>query len=230
MKYRLPEIDVLKLYSHFDAQMIGLDCGTMCAPYNSNNKPFCCDICEAVPAVYHHEWEYLRRETDLWHVWRGDECIKNPEDPAQLQADTPENMLLLACLGPHLCQREYRAISCRQFPFFPYIASDGRFLGLAYYWEFEGTCWVVSNLDQVTEAYRREFVSLYDELFSCWPDELINYALLSEQMRSHYTTQKRLVTILHRNGGSYQLSPNSERMRLIEIERLPRFGFYKKKE
>ena len=46
-------------------------------------------------------------------------------------------MLLLACQGPAHCQRPFRALSCRQFPFFPYITADDRFIGLAYEWEFE---------------------------------------------------------------------------------------------
>jgi hypothetical protein len=227
---RPSDIDIQRLYNQFDSPVVGLDCGRMCAPYNPHNKPFCCDICEAVPAVYYQEWKYLRRETNLWHPWRGDECNVNPEDPAPLQAEIPENMLLLACLGPRSCQREYRAVSCRQFPFFPYIASDGRFLGLAYYWEFEDTCWVVSNLDQVLADYRREFVQAYDEIFSYWPDELGSYASLSEQMRSFYIGERRRATILHRNGGCYQLSPYSERLKLAKIDRLPRFGFYKKEK
>ena len=226
----LTENDIQRLYNQFDSPVVGLDCGKMCAPYNRHNKPFCCDICEAVPAVYYEEWKYLQPETNLWHPWRGDECTENPEDPAPLQAETPENMLLLACLGPQSCQREYRAMSCRQFPFFPYISSNNRFLGLAYYWEFEDTCWVVSNLDQVQEVYRHEFVQAYDKIFSRWPDELDNYASLSEQMRSYYIGQKRRAAILHRNGGSYSLSPYNEHLRLTEIKRLPRFGFYKKKE
>lgn len=230
MKYRLPEIDILKLYNQFDAPMMGMDCGTMCAPHNCNGKPFCCDICEAVPAVYRQEWNYLQSKTDLWHIWGGDECVANPEDPTKLEEDTPENMLLLACLGPQLCQREFRALSCRQFPFFPYIASDGRFLGLTYYWEFEETCWAVSNLGQVTVVYRQEFVQVYDELFAHWPDELDSYALLSEQMRSHYIAQKRRVPILHRNGNNCLLSPKNERMLLVEAGQMPSFGYYKKKE
>jgi len=227
---RQSEIDIQRLYNQFDAPMVGLDCGKMCAPYNINGKPFCCDICEAVPAVYRQEWEYLRPRTDLWHVWRGDECLANPEDPAHLSADTPDNMLLMACLGPQFCQREFRAMSCRQFPFFPYIASDGRFLGLAYYWEFEETCWVISNLDGVTEVYRGEFVQVYDELFDHWPNELDNYASLSDQMRSRYIARQRRITILHRNGNNYQLSPKSERLQRVEDEKLPSFGYYKNKK
>jgi len=46
-------------------------------------------------------------------------------------------MVLLACLGLSQCQHDFRALSCQQFPFFPYVSADYRFLGLAYEWEFE---------------------------------------------------------------------------------------------
>ncbi len=72
----------------------------MCAPHNPHGIPFCCDICYAVPAVYHQEWEYLRLHTDLWHPWRGDECAEEPVNPSILAEDTPEHMRLLACKGP----------------------------------------------------------------------------------------------------------------------------------
>jgi hypothetical protein len=118
-------------------------------------------------------------------------------------------------------------MSCRQFPFFPYITSEYRFLGLAYEWAFESTCWVISNLGSVTHAYRRQFVQVYDELFAKWQDELESYAILSEQMRNHFASQKRRIPILHRNGGYYLLSPGSELLQLITTEHLRRFGPYR---
>ena len=135
-------------------------------------------------------------------------------------------MLLLACKGPQECQRQHRLISCRQFPFFPYVTDDYRFIGLAYEWEFEATCWVISHLEQVTEAYRREFVQFYDELFTAWPAEFESYAALSEQMRCHFAGQKRRIPILHRRGGYYLLSPGSERLRRVAPERFRRFKAY----
>jgi hypothetical protein len=82
--------------------------------------------------------QVLKENTELWHHWRGDEYEStDAEDAAALKADTPKEMILLACLGPPRCQRGFRALSCRQFPFFPYVSSDYRFLGLAYEWEFE---------------------------------------------------------------------------------------------
>jgi hypothetical protein len=135
-------------------------------------------------------------------------------------------LLLMACKGPALCQRPYRAMSCRQFPFFPYITSDDRFIGLAYEWEFEPTCWVISNLGQVTDAYRQSFISVYEALFAHWQDELEGYAYKSEEVREVFAAKKRRIPILHRNGGFYLLSPASERLRRVSPEDLPRFGPY----
>jgi hypothetical protein len=209
---RLPRMDVGRVYAQFNEPVTDVDCGTMCAPHNPTGKPFCCDICQAVPAVYRQEWAFLRQNTDLWHAWRGDECAQEPVDPEKLRSETPRNMRLLACKGPSECQREYRALSCRQFPFFPFITSNFRFIGLAYDWSFESTCWVISNLNLVREEYRREFVQTFDQLFDLWPEELEGYAIHSEQMRAHFASQKRRIPILHRRGGCYLLSPGSERL------------------
>jgi hypothetical protein len=221
-----PRIQIRQVYDQFDIPVVPLDCGQMCAPHNPGGKPFCCDICHAVPSAYHQEWIYLQPRTDLWHLWRGDECAANPEDPADLLADTPDSMVLLACLGPEHCQREFRALSCRQFPFFPYVTSDYRFLGLTYEWEFEDLCWVISNLGQVTAAYRQKFIQIYDDIFSLWMEEMDGYAAKSEEMRAHFTARKRRIPILHRNGGTYLLSPGSERLYRVGPEKLPRYGPY----
>ena len=222
-----PAIDFRSVYNQFDAPIAAVDCGAMCAPHNPSGKPFCCDICRAVPAAYRPEWDYLRANSDLWHVWRGDECAAEPTDPAGLLAETPEAMLLLACQGPDHCQRDYRALSCRQFPFFPYLTSDYRFIGLAYEWDFEPVCWVISRLDRVSAAYREEFVRTFDSLFDLWPDEMESYAAHSEQMRADFAQRGRRIPLLHRNGSAYLLSPLSERARKVDVQRLPRFGPYK---
>jgi len=221
-----PLSNIRALYDGFDNSVAALDCGQKCAPHNPSGKPFCCDICHAVPAAYQQEWEYLQPKTDLWHKWRGDECPAGPE--AQLlKAEAPEEMVLLACLGPQACQRPFRALACRQFPFFPYVTSDYRFVGLAYEWEFEPVCWVISNLGEVTEAYRREFIETHDRLFALEQEIFENYAYHSERMRDFFARERRRIPLLHRNGGFYLISPGSERMARVEAGRLPRFGFYR---
>jgi hypothetical protein len=226
----LDATDIRALYDGFAAPIAALDCGQKCAPHNPRGKPFCCDICHAIPAAYTSEWAYLEKNTALWHKWRGNECADVNEagaEQARLQADTPENMLLLACLGPARCQRDFRALSCRQFPFFPYVTDDYRFLGLTYDWEFEPFCWVISHLEQVTDAYRAQFIRTFDQLFALFQDEFDSYALRSEQMRTHFIEQKRRIPILHRNGRFYLFSPGSERLRSLDPACLPQFGPYK---
>ena len=226
MKNSQPRLNVRALYDAFAAPLCEVDCGQMCAPHNPAGVPFCCDICQAVPAAYQQEWEYLRSRSDLWHMWRGDECPSDTTDLDELRADTPENMLLLACKGAPECQREFRALSCRQFPFFPYVTSLGDFIGLAYDWTFEETCWVLSHLDAVTESYRAEFVATYDALFIRVPDDLEAYGLYSEQMRIFFTEHNRCIPILHREGGVFLLNPGSEHLQLAEFADLVRFGPY----
>lgn len=221
-------LDVRALYDRFDAPVTSFDCGEKCRVHNPGGKPFCCDICHAIPVAYPQEWEYLRSCTDLWHDWRGDECPEDPTDPEVLHEETPDHLMLLACKGPQFCQREYRASSCRQFPFFPYVTSDYKFIGLAYEWAFESSCWVISHLDSVTQAYREEFVRTYDDLFCRIPNEFESYAGASEEMREHFAGLKRRIPILHRNGGTYLLSPASERLRKATPATFRKFGFYTK--
>jgi len=97
---------------------------------------------------------------------------------------------------------------------------------LAYNWEFEEQCWVISNLGEVTEEYRQNFVQVYDNLFSQWPQELDHYGNRSEQMRDHYINQKCSISLLHRDGGFFLIRPLNERIRRVEPTRLPKFGPY----
>jgi len=196
-----------EIYDHFAAPVTDIDCGLMCAPHNANGKPTCCDICQAVPAVYHPEWVYLQQSTGFWQVYRGDECVENPVSPERLLADTPEHMMLAACLGPAHCERPFRAISCRQFPFFPYMDTEGKFIGLAYEWAFETSCWVISNLERVTMSYRKVFATTYDYLFARWAHDRESYAAYSAEMRAHFVQQKRGIPLLHRDGRNYLLNP-----------------------
>ncbi len=215
-----PQIDFHSLLAGFNASTTPLDCGKMCAPFNPSGKPFCCDICHAVPVAYKPEWDYLKTRTALWHLWRGDECSDEPMNPDDLMEETPEHLLLLACKGPAHCEREFRATSCRQFPFFPYITSDFRFIGLAHDWEFESKCWILSHMEQVTLEYRQEFIKTFDVIFSYWMDDFDSYAALSEEVREHYLATHKRIPLLHRNGSDYLISPKNEIIKKIDLREL----------
>ncbi|MBN1148961.1 MAG: hypothetical protein JXA78_17010 [Anaerolineales bacterium] len=218
-----PKIDFAALYSRFDAPITAFDCGAYCAMHNRNGAPFCCDTRHAVPAVYRDEWQYLHASTDLWRPWQG----RSEAETRRLQADTPQEMLLLECKGHLLCQRDFRSLSCRAFPFFPYITREGWFVGMTYYWQFENQCWVISNLEVVTAQYRAEFIAAFDDLLYRIPGELDCYRDLSASMRRVFSRWKRAIPLLHRNGGFYKVTPRNGRMRRADPAWLPKFGPYK---
>lgn len=226
------KIEYASLYASFEAPIHRFDCGKKCSPHNPGGKPFCCDTCHAVPTLYNAEWAYLEVSTDLWHEFRGDECEgvtveEAEEERARLGEELPDNMMLAACLGPDQCQREYRGLTCRQFPFFPYIDSAGDFLGLSYYWDYEDTCWVISNLDVVEPEYRRQFIETFENIFTAMPEEHEAYKVHSEVMRDKFNEERRAIPLLHRNGYTYKISTHNERLRRVNIESLPKFGPYK---
>ncbi len=220
----MPEkkVDYAKIYASFQAPIAKLNCGDKCAPYNENHVPFCCDTRHAVPTAYNEEWQYLQENTDLWRLWQAEEHAET----ARLQAQTPPGQALIACKGHELCQRSFRSITCRAFPFFPYISKAGEFLGLSYYWEYEERCWVISHLEVVEPEYRAQFLAAYDLLFERMPSEKETFAHHSGVMRRIFGRRHRAIPLLHRNGACYKITPRNERMRRVEPGSLPKFGPY----
>jgi hypothetical protein len=230
-KIHLSAEEIKAFYANFDAPLVALDCGMKCAPYNEGGKPFCCDICVAVPTLYQSEWAYVLANTDLWFEWKAESCTDTPEEAAEevarLKEETPDSMILAECLGPEHCQRGYRGLTCRQFPFFPYIDSHGEVLGLSYYWEYEEKCWVISNMHLVTEAYKQEFLKAFEIIFEHISGEFENYQHHSKVMREEFKELRRAIPLLHRNGFAYKISTHNERMRRVPVETLPKYGDYK---
>jgi len=212
-----------QLYQKFESPITALDCGDKCAPHNARGVPFCCDLQHALPTVYDSEWVYLEKNTDLWHPWQ-------PNDPqllADIQAELPTGMKLVACLGHYFCQRGYRAITCRAFPFFPYLDRHGKLLGMATYWEYEDRCWVISNLNQVTPLYREQFIDAFESLFEAIPEERETFRQYSIRMRRSFGQRRRAITLLHHNGGYYKVTPRNGRLRRVAPATLAQHGPYK---
>jgi len=207
------QLDIAALYQSFQSPIAELDCGDRCSPYNELGVPFCCDTQHAVPTAYITEWEYLRTNSNLWHLWEG----RNREEAMRLSSQAPAGQVLIACLGHKLCQRQFRSLVCRAFPFFPYVTPQGQFVGLTYYWEYEDRCWVINNLQSVSPKYVVEFVATFDEIFELMPQEKEIFRYHSSRMRRSFGQRHRSIPLLHRNGLPRQES----------IISLPRFGPYK---
>ncbi len=216
-------LDIADLYRRFWEPLADVDCGAHCAPYNERGIPFCCNTRHAVPALYIEEWLYLKERTDLWHPWQGRTLMETQ----RLAKETPDGMILMACKGPAYCQREYRSLTCRAFPFYPYFTREGKFIGMTYYWEYEEQCWVISNLHVVRDEFRSQFMAAFDALFDQRPEEQESYRALSTTMRRVFGRRRRAIPILHRNGGVYKVTPRNGRMRRVEARDLPAFGPYR---
>ena len=217
----LTQTDIGQLYAAFDAPIAAFDCGQKCAPYN-HGVPFCCDTCHAVPTAYPAEWDYLQANTDLWHRWQAE----TPAETTRLQREAGPELVLIECQGHERCQRDFRSLVCRAFPFFPYFDSRGRLLGLSYYWEYEDRCWVISNLQIVGHTYRQQFIQAYETIFEKLPGERDTFRFHSAEMRRVFRKRRRTIPLLHRNGQAYKISPASERMRRVPPASFPKHGPY----
>lgn len=215
-------LNITELYRGFQAPITDLDCGKKCGPLNRRGAPFCCDTRHSVPAAYKQEWDYLREKTDLWHLWQGN----TREEHAELQAEVQDGQLLLECLGHKHCQRQFRTLACRAFPFYPYLNAQGRFLGLAGLADYSDRCWVLSNLGAVSSAYRQQFVSTFDRLFQLLPEARAHYQVFSQMDREDYQHSKRELPLLHRDGFDYFLIPEDEKLHQVKAEDFPEFEPY----
>jgi len=216
-------INFKNIYVQFNSPITSFDCGKKCAPYNEFGVPFCCDIKHAVPIAYEEEWNYLEYKTDLWRVIEFDNVLEKQS----LLEKTPEGQVLIECLGHTFCQRQFRSITCRAFPFYPYLTLEGEFIGLSYYWQYEERCWIINNLKMVNPNYVVEFVRAFDELFDLFPSEVKNFRYHSIVMRRIFGRRRRGIPLLHRKGLYYKVTPKNGRLRKVDPESFSQYGPYK---
>jgi len=209
------------IYAGFEAPISKFDCGQYCAPHNGG-VPVCCNTVHCIPVAPRAEWKFLRSRSDLWHTYKpkttGEQKIKD---------ELPYDIILMECKGAALCERENRSLSCRTFPFFPYITKDYTFVGLSVYWHFEEMCWVMSNLQIVERQFIDEFVSTFELLFRRVPGELETFRDYSATMRRAFSRMKRTIPLVGRDGLYYNIAPSSGQLTPVKVETFAKYGPYK---
>ena len=214
---------IRKIYNDFNSPITEVDCGEKCSPHNEYGIPFCCDIKKVIPSAYREEWDFLTEQTDLWQIY----VPENEEIRKDLEQNLPECQVGIVCKGYNYCQRQYRSIACRSFPFYPYIDDEGNFIGLAYFWKYEDICWVISNLDLVETRYIDEFVQAYERIFDIYKDEWENYRYYSMIMRKEFGKMHREIIVLHRNHEIVKIYPSHSTLSIISKKDLKKFGVFK---
>jgi hypothetical protein len=196
-----------------------IDCGLKCGPYNDYGVPICCDINQVVPAAFELEWEYLKDQTDFWSPWKS----SNPHF-YDLEEEVQNGQVLIQCQGYQECQRDYRTLTCRAFPFFPYLDSKDTLSGMAYFPEFRSGCWIISNLDVVSQPYKEAFQGTFQELFAIYPDYLKDHADFCRYIREQAAEEHKKIVMLGFYGGAFLVDPLTEEKIQVEYKELSAFG------
>jgi hypothetical protein len=215
--------DFASIYSGFQSTITKLNCGKRCASYNENRVPFCCDTSHAVPSAYKVEWEYLKSTADQWYLWQGGTAAVHK----QLNSQVPEGQVLIACQGNLQCQRDFRSLSCRSFPFFPYFTQKGVLTCLCNYREYKDRCWVISNFLIVSSEFLSQSIGTYKILFENKPAETDVFRAFSALMQRNFTQCHQSIPVIHRNGYYYEINPRNGRMCRAQARKSPKFGDYK---
>jgi len=213
--------DFARIYERFMAPIARFDCGKKCAPLNGG-EPICCSTQNAVPLVQKSEWRLLKSRTDLWKLFK-------PYDAAtrNIVKDLHHSCTAIECKGVAFCERENRSMACRAFPFYPYITREGTFAGLAYYWDFESTCWVISNLSIVDADFVREFVDAHEMLFAADRDEYDTFREQSASMRRVFSRRNWVIPLIGRDGGYLKVMPRGGRILPADPAKFRKHGPYR---
>jgi hypothetical protein len=196
-----------RIYRAFRAPVSRYDCGRKCAPLNGG-VPVCCDTEHALPIVDRHEWRLLDSRSDLWRLY-----LKRDAETRRERADMHRDCRLIACKGAEHCERENRSLSCRAFPFFPYITAKDEFAGLAPFWTFADRCWLMNNLQVVDRGFVGEFVAAHELLFAADKQERAANREHSAAARRVFTRWNRLLPLIGRAGEYLAVEPRSHRIR-----------------
>jgi hypothetical protein len=207
------------LYCNFSRPLSQIDCGDKCGPFNEYGVPVCCDINLIIPSAYEAEWDYLKEMTDLWFPWSS----AGPLD-SDLEDEKQDGQVLLKCLGYQHCQRPYRTLTCRAFPFFPYLDSREVFIGLVYFHEYREMCWIISNLSVVSAEYKAEFQNAFEALFQEYPQSKVSYAQYSAYIRQEMAVSGDEIFLLDFTENIYIVDPESELYRQVDFEDLEAYG------
>ncbi|HDD55243.1 MAG TPA: hypothetical protein ENG59_03265 [Chloroflexi bacterium] len=208
-----------ELYRGFAMPLSEIDCGLRCGPYNEYGVPVCCDIHLVIPSAFDLEWGFLKENTDLWQPWSCHGSVAQG-----LEEELQDGQVLLQCKGYQECQRDYRTLTCRAFPFYPYLDSKGFFPGLGYYPDFRDVCWIISNLEVVSQVYKEAFQRTFQRVFEFYPEYRSNFASYSNYLRAEASEKNEKIVLLGFSGNAYLVNPQTEQNYEVDYKELGAYG------
>ncbi len=178
------------LYRQFTAPMCDFDCGSLCAPDN-NGIPACCDNHDCPPIIFRDELRWLRSRTRVWRK-RPARCAADKRADAEIE----KYIVYATCHGVAQCSRTYRSLTCRFFPFEPYIERSGDFAGLTYVYRCEDLCPIISrDIHRVNQRYINQSIRAWEAVVETYPDEYELYHDQSRTLRRSFARRKRGIRV-----------------------------------
>jgi hypothetical protein len=148
-----PKLEFREIYRKFSSPINDLDCGRECSKFNPNNIPFCCELSFAIPAAYHDEWQYLKKNTDLWRVWKAEDFPNN-----KIKSDNHVRRYTRKYASVSVQRRSIivnvlfeRSVVVNS-PSFLLLQKIFASLGWRMIGNLKNKCWVISHLDQVSDS------------------------------------------------------------------------------
>jgi len=178
------------LYRRFTAPMCSFDCGSLCAEDNGG-IPACCNNDACAPIIYRDELRWLRSRTNVWRK----RPARTDEDRRE-DAGIEKYIVYATCRGVTQCSRTYRSLTCRFFPFEPYIERSGRFAGLTYVYRCADTCPIIrDDVHQVHQRYVNQSIRVWEAVFDAYPSEHELYQDESRKLRRSFTRKLRPIRV-----------------------------------
>ncbi|MBT3351331.1 MAG: hypothetical protein HOC91_17105 [Nitrospinaceae bacterium] len=191
----LKPADFKELYREFESAPSVFDCGKKCSPFN-DGEPFCCDSGWVVPIAFPEEWAYLEKKTNLWHEFRP----RNSDEFDLMEEIDQEESVFIECRGVKFCERDNRSISCRTFPFEPYLDTKGNFIGIVYNRVMADKCYLVDRHSAVTKGFIKTFMRFFEKFFVMLPSERELYLEQSRIYRNQMSRKKLPLVVLTEKG------------------------------
>ncbi|MCC6782724.1 MAG: hypothetical protein IT457_07750 [Planctomycetes bacterium] len=190
----LSAAQIAELHALLTAPVTSFDCGTLCAPGNGG-VPVCCQNHTIMPVLYAAEFALLERRSRMWTRY-----VPQNEGERELAAELRPCELFATCKGAAHCEREHRALSCRTFPFEPYLAHDDTLCGLVFAWDLAALCPLIGSGHRIEPRFLEQTLTAFTKLFAWAPDELELWRGNSRTLRRSFARSAARISVYRPDG------------------------------
>jgi hypothetical protein len=190
MNRKLTEKQLKRFYRLLSVPMTDFDCGSKCAPDN-DGVPYCCDREQVTPVLFRDEYRWHREQGTFWKKMP----IKTKQEKKLVEETCTYNVFSL-CPGVKNCRRTLRSLSCRMFPFEPFLDKKGSVIGLVYQDGDNERCPLIGKSRRFyNQAYISNAIRVWQELVDTFPEEKEMYLRESRRRKRLATRTGKPLTI-----------------------------------